>query len=202
VWFDRATKERQQIVEVENYDTEDTKYVQNTGSILNDTVHKEMPGSYDQGIDGLRNVRWSVEQREADEDWFLRRNAQLATDLWNSAMDLHYPASSSASSLDNSSHPIDSNRPRSRKPAITTRRAPSGPHALEDYQMQLMLLEQENKKRLLEQRDELRDLAQKVGKGGQQPPPFRSHDPRGVPIYFEGVKSDIDLALPDQKCKE
>jgi hypothetical protein len=149
VWFDQATKERQRIVEVEINDSNDGKDFQTTSSTFNNTIRKKMPDSDNQDTDGLRNVRWSVEQTEADSDWFQKRNAQLATDFWTLAMDHDSPVSLSATRDYHHFHPIENNRPRFREPAITEGRAQSGRHALEDYQMQPMLLEEGNKKRLL-----------------------------------------------------
>jgi hypothetical protein len=82
VWFDQATKERQRIEEVIDFGNSDTNDIQITGSTANDTNRKEMPDSNDQGTDGLRNVRWSVEQAEHTDpdskDPFLRLLEQLA----------------------------------------------------------------------------------------------------------------------------
>jgi hypothetical protein len=82
VWFDQATKERQRIEEVIDSANNDTKDIQNTGRTRNDTDRKEMPDSDNQGTDGLRYVRWSVEQAEHTDpdskDPFLQLLEQLA----------------------------------------------------------------------------------------------------------------------------
>jgi hypothetical protein len=202
VWFDQATKQRQRIIEDEdlwndrddNDNSDDSDSVPNTSSTSDDTSRKEISDAENEGTNGLRNVRWSVEQTESYPGWISRWIAQQATetDFWSLNMDLDSPASSSASSLDSGSHPIDSNRPRSRKPAITTGLAPSGANALEEYQMKLMRLEQRNKKRLIRRREILHKTLAKMD----------NLPSRGAPTYFEGAKTVINLALPEKKRRK
>jgi hypothetical protein len=168
VWFDQATKERQRIEEVIDFDNNDTKDIQNTGSTANDTDRKEMPDSDNQGTDGLRNVRWSVEQSEPEPepDWsagpteqqkdieiYAQSLAQQYRVALNNAsfVDPDYPATSPGSSVDNDPYPFAGGPPRPGQPPGS----PYGNHALLDYQIQHMLLEMQNTKRLLWQRMEM-----------------------------------------------
>lgn len=65
------------------------------------------------------------------------------------------------------------NAPRNGMPAGAPG-PPQGNHALQDYQMQLMLLEQQNKKRLLMARQEQDNMAAPHGQGGPGFPPSMS----------------------------
>jgi hypothetical protein len=191
VWFDQATKQRRRIVEVEDFwddrdDNDDSDSVPKPSSTSDDTSRKEMPDASNEGTDGLRNVRWSVEQTEPEPDWsaglttprytYIIRSAKRPDQCYQMALrgdnifpqpsntDPDFPAASSMSRLDddNNSHQSVSKRPRLRKPAINMDRTPACNHALEDLHMQLILLEQENRKRLLMGQG----LAQKAGEAG------------------------------------
>jgi hypothetical protein len=158
VWFDQATKERQQIREVtENDDTDDTEVINDVRSTRNDKVGRKKPTVHDQRADGLRNVRWAVEEEEMIQDLYPKKTAQLnKVQMWLAQQQretLNYNAASSMDvefvspdSLSQSSIGLYGGKPASSPDASRDN------HSLQDYQMQLKLLNQQNLKRLLEAR--------------------------------------------------
>jgi hypothetical protein len=169
VWFDQATKERQRIEELSDFeDNDDAKDIGDTDSKPDNIVREVKPGSDDQGTDGLRNVRWAVDQTEVSSEWSSSsprssisespEPENMSTKRKRGAVGqlLHQQASLVSSSDDEDSSVMDADD----YSGFNTNPARTGNHALQDYQMQLMLLEQQNKKRNLMARQEQDNMAQ------------------------------------------
>jgi hypothetical protein len=169
VWFDQATKERQRIEELFDFeDNDDAKDIGDTDSKPENIVREVKPGSDDQGTDGLRNVRWAVDQTEVSSEWSSsspRSSISESPEPENMSTKrkrrtvgqlLHQQASLVSSSDDEDSSVMDADD----NSGFNTNPARTGNHSLQDYQMQIMLLEQQNKKRLLMARQEQDNMAQ------------------------------------------
>jgi hypothetical protein len=190
VWFDQATKERQRIEELFDFeDNDDAKDIGDTDSKPDNIVREVKPGSDDQGTDGLRNVRWAVDQTEVSSEWSSsspRSSISESPEPENMSTKrkrrtvgqlLHQQASLVSSSDDEDSSVMDADD----NSGFNTNPARTGNHSLQDYQMQMMLLEQQNKKRLLMARQEQDNMAQS-GFDGQYDA-FDAPDGEGNPLY-------------------
>jgi predicted DNA-binding protein YlxM (UPF0122 family) len=169
VWFDQATKERQRIEELFDFeDNDDAKDIGDTDSKPDNIVREVKPGSDDQGTDGLRNVRWAVDQTEVSSEWSSnspRSSISESPEPENMSTKrkrrtvgqlLHQQASLVSSSDDEDSSVMDADD----YSGFNTNPARTGNHALRDYHMRLMLLEQQNKKRNLLALQEQDNMAQ------------------------------------------
>jgi hypothetical protein len=152
VWFDQATKERQRIEDISDSEDSDDEDIGDTGSTPDDIVGEGKPDSNDQGTDGLRNVRWAVDQAEVSSDGSASQTGE-ARDLEEYAQSLaqQHREAMDGSRLYDAVQEIFADHG---SPTATDR------YALQDYQMQLMLLEQQNKKRALMARQNYSDTIQ------------------------------------------
>jgi hypothetical protein len=166
VWFDQATKERQRIEElVDSMSFGNTEEVRGTASTLDDEVRGNSSGSGDHSTDGLKNVRWTVEQ---EEDNFSTLLEVVTGSPDNDRLGFH-------------SSPVA-------EPGLD-RQPTKAPANVQDYQMQLMLLEQQrqNRQRLAE------NEVYRISKGQQPNKPNKP--PGALKRKYASIVSDVDMHL-------
>jgi hypothetical protein len=171
VWFDQATKERQQIGDVaEPNDTDDTDVFNDVRSTPNDKVGRGRPTLHNQRADGLRNVRWAVEEEEMIQDLSHYQTAQ-ENSIKVYAQQLREALKISTASPTDTDFVIpesllsQSSIDRYGSVPSSSPGASRGNHSVQDYQMQLRLLELQNLKRLFMARqkaDRIQDPSQRV----------------------------------------